>query len=387
MLLALLLAKKGVRTLVLEQHPDFSREYRGEVLMPRFTEMFQQLHLDQWLLGLPHLKLEYGEIWWRQKRVGRFDFSFASPKAPFALWMPQPILLNALFAKAKEYPAFDMWFGAPVKQMIQESGVRGVITQRDGKLIKIESRVVVGCDGRYSAILREGGFELEYKDHKFDVIWFTLPKPADYDNTFRVLLSPSQSYLLLPKYPEAIQVGILTDPHGLEALKKRGLPALKRELESAHPLFKDFAASLKDFSPFHPLQAYLHLVKDWAKDGCLLIGDAAHCCSPAGAIGVSVAVGSAIVAADVITSALKTHPGILPAQVLAEVQRTRDADVRGIHRLQRLLTGGLLGGILPVRRLLPLIVTTLARTPLFRRAQRSLMALPAPLPLKNDLTF
>ena len=37
MVMGLLLAKAGIRVLVLERHPDFQREYRGEVLMPRFV--------------------------------------------------------------------------------------------------------------------------------------------------------------------------------------------------------------------------------------------------------------------------------------------------------------------------------------------------------------
>ena len=42
------------------------------------------------------------------------------------------------------------------------------------------------------------------------------------------------------------------------------------------------------------------LVRDWARDGLLLIGDAAHTMSPAGAIGVNVALSTAAVAAQVI---------------------------------------------------------------------------------------
>ena len=37
MVLALLLAHQDIRVLALESHKDFSCEYRGEVLIPRFT--------------------------------------------------------------------------------------------------------------------------------------------------------------------------------------------------------------------------------------------------------------------------------------------------------------------------------------------------------------
>ncbi len=387
MLLALLLAHRGVNVLVLEQHKDFAREYRGEVLMPRFTESLRQLRLDDWLLTLPHLKLKYGEIFFGGKTVGRLAFSNASKEVPYALWMPQPILLQGLHDKAKGFPSFDMWFGASVKHLVQNGTVEGVVVQRDGKQIEVRSRVVVGCDGRYSTVLKDGKFQMEYEDHKFDVLWFTIAKPADYDNTFRVLLSPKRSYLFLPKHPDSIQVGILTGVGGMAELKQVGIEALKKEISEAHPLLKGFAASLKDFSAFHPLQAHLHLVKEWARDGVLLIGDSAHCFSPAGAIGVSMAAGSAIIAADVILRGLKSGSGPLPVSVLSEVQKVYEPEVRVVHSIQRRLTGGGLGNLLPVRWLLPVLVTMLANTPFFKKTQKRLMALPKPLPVSRELGF
>lgn len=387
MVLALLLAHRGVKVLALELHKDFAREYRGEVLMPRFSQMFRQLGLEDWLLGLPHLKLKYGDISFAGKPVGRLDFSAACPEVPYALWMPQPVLLKGLFDKAKSLPSFDMWFSAPVKRLIQNGAVQGVQTVHGGEPVEVHARVVVGADGRYSTVLKDGGFEYEYQDHKFDILWFSIPKPKDYDNTFRVLLSTKRSYLMLPKFPDSIQVGILTGPKGMQEVKEVGIEQFKKDLAEAHPAFRDFAASVKDFSIFHPLQAYLHLIKSWAKDGCLVIGDAAHCCSPAGAIGVSMAVGSAILAADVITKGLRTEKGILPASVLGEVQRIYEPEIRKVHAIQKRVTGGQFSRLLPARLLLPIAISLIARTSFFRKAQKQLMALAEPLPVSADLAF
>lgn len=386
MVLALLLSHHGLRTLVLEKNKDFEREYRGEVLMPRFTQMMRAIGLEEWLESLPHLKLKFGEIFFGSKRVGQIDFSQAAPDAPHALWIPQPVLLQALHDKAKAFPSYEIWFGAAAKHTVQSEGkVTGLLVQKDGEEIEICSRVVIGADGRYSTILKEGPFPFEYEDYKFDILWFTIPKPKNYENTFKVLLSTKKSVLLLPKFPDAIQAGILVAPHGLADLRKNGIDAMKKELKEMSPLFDAFADQMKDFTVFHPLQAHLHFVKEWATDGCLLIGDAAHCCSPAGAIGVSVAVGTAIVAADVLLRHLPHTTGVLPKQVLEEVQKIREPDVREIHQIQMRLTGGLLGSFLPVRWLLPLLLTLLAKTPFFTRVQKKLMALPHPLPIAQDL--
>ncbi|MDF2959464.1 MAG: hypothetical protein K0S39_1199, partial [Paenibacillus sp.] len=39
LLLGMLLAKEGVDVIVLESHDNFDREYRGEVLQPRFVQL------------------------------------------------------------------------------------------------------------------------------------------------------------------------------------------------------------------------------------------------------------------------------------------------------------------------------------------------------------
>ncbi len=76
----------------------------------------------------------------------------------------------------------------------------------------------------------------------------------------------------------------------------------------------------------------------------------------------------------------------LTKESLSRVQQLREKDIRRVHRIQRGLTGGLLGSLLPVRRLLPIVVLLLSRTSLFRRFQRQLMALPEPLPVNQFTT-
>lgn len=386
MVLGLCLAARGVKTLVLEKHRDFHREFRGEVLMPRFTQMFRQIGLADWLLTLPHLKLKSGEIYFRDRHVGNFDFSRSIPEVGYALWIPQTPLLDGLAKKAREYPSFDLWFNADVKKKIEGQALPTVSAIVDGESVEISARAIIGADGRFSTLLKELKSEFEYEEHNFDILWFDIPKPTGYHNTFKVLLSLKHSYLFLPKHPDSIQVGILVAPRELAQMRAQGIESLRQELLQASPLFKDFATNLKDFSILHPLQAHLHLVKEWASDGYLLIGDAAHCFSPAGAIGVSMAVGTAIVAADVITKALSSGDGVIPKAVLQSVQQKRDKDVRTVHRIQRRLTGGGLATLLPVRFLLPFLVTLIARTPLFRKFQRQLMGLPGgKLPISTDL--
>lgn len=382
MILGNLLAERGASTLVLEQHKDFSREYRGEVLMPRFSQMMKQINFNDWLDTLPRVAIKNIELYFKEKRLLKVDVARVAPDAPAAFWIPQTTLLESLHEKAKAIPQFDLWFDAPVRELIKDGEkILGVQTKRGTETVEVRARVVVGADGRFSAVSKRAGFEMEYEHYRFDILWFTIPQPDGYDNTVRAMLSPGRSFLLLPKFPKHIQVGILVPPRELAVLRKEGIGKLKDDLRNAHPLFREFADSLKDFSAFHPLQAHQHMIKNWAKEGCLLIGDAAHCCSPAGAVGVSIAVGTAIVAADQISRLLKSEPGVLSQAGLSRVQALRDTEVREVHKMQRLITGGALSRVFPVGVVLPMIVALGAYLGIVRRNVRKMITQVRPLPI------
>ena len=124
--------------------------------------------------------------------------------------MPQPVFLQAFVRKASEFPGFQCWMGARVTELVEEQGaVVGVRGRRHGaEPFEIRADVVVGADGRHSTTRRLGGFATEYEHDDFDVIWFIVEPPADWPKTiyFSVGKVP---LLMLPKYPNEIQVGLL----------------------------------------------------------------------------------------------------------------------------------------------------------------------------------
>ena len=377
-----LLASQGIRTLVLESHPDFAREYRGEVLMPRFIQAMKQVSLFDYLLNFPHLKLQGFELYLKKQPVATIGISEISPEVPFILWMPQPVMLNALYEKARQNPNFTLWFDARMTKLISNNGkISGIEAVKNRKPVEIEAKITVGADGRFSKVRHEGGFELAYEDHDFDILWFTIPKPAGYDDNVRAFFSEKHNYLALPKYPDQIQCGILIAPGSYPRYKEEGIEALRKELLSAHPILKDFAESLKDFSPFTLLAAKADRVKRWAKDGLVLIGDAAHTCSPAGAVGVSVATATAIVASEVVADAIKA--GDYSQKTLDRIQKLRQKDVEQIQAIQK-RAATLIATKNPLTKAFAFVILMLlAKTHIFARLQRRLMVASAPLPVRK----
>ena len=380
--LGLLLAKRGAEVLVLEGHETFDREFRGEVLQPSTVNLLDQLGLLQYILEQPHSILDAGKVRLDGKEVGEFAFKRISPEYPYAIWMPQPIFLDALLRKAKPFPSFDCWMGAKVTKLIEEDGrVVGVSGMRHGKEpFEVRADVVVGADGRYSQIARLGRFETEYEHHDFDVIWFTIDQPPGWSSTFYISLGEIRG-LMLPKYPNQIQAGIILPTGEWRTWRQEGVAVVAERVRRFDPIFAPFARGLTDFTPFFPLEGLIRFIRDWARDGLLLIGDAAHTMSPAGAIGVNMAIATAVVTAQVVLPHLGKGP--IPHGVLAQVQRLREQDVRTLHRLQLGAQGVLLSqgrGRNPVLRwLVARALPLLLASPILPRVQRRIF-FGAPLP-------
>ena len=381
LMLGLLLAKRGAEVLVLEGHEDFEREFRGEVLQPSTAHLLDELGLLEYVLAQPHSLLEAAKIRLNGREVGEFSFKRIAPQYPYAIWMPQPVFLAALLRKAEPFPSFRCWMGAKVTKLLEEDGrVVGVSGLRHGKEpFEVRADVVVGADGRYSAVARMGGFEPEYEHHDFDVIWFTIEQPLGWSSTFYVSLGDVRG-LMLPKYPHHIQAGIILPTGEWKRWRDEGVAVVAQRIRRFDPIFTAFADSLRDFTPFFPLEGIIRLLRDWTRDGLLLIGDAAHTMSPVGAIGVNVAVATAAVAAQELYPHLGHGP--IKREVLRAVQRLREDDVRTLHRFQLGVQGVLLrqGSRNPVVKwLVQTVIPVFLRSPLLPRVQRRLF-FGAPLP-------
>jgi 2-polyprenyl-6-methoxyphenol hydroxylase-like FAD-dependent oxidoreductase len=382
LMLGLLLAKRGADVLVLEGHEDFEREFRGEVLQPSTAHLLDELGLLQYVLAQPHSLLEAGKIRLRGRDIGEFAFKRIAPEYPYAIWMPQPIFLAALLRKAEPFPSFRCWMGAKVTKLIEENGrVVGVSGMRHGKEpFEVRADVVVAADGRYSTMARLGGFTPEYEHHDFDVIWFTIEQPPGWSSTLYASLGETVRGLMLPKYPHHVQAGLILPAGEWKRWRQEGVAVVAERVRRFDPIFSGFADGLRDFTPFFPLEGLIRLMKEWAHDGLLLIGDAAHTMSPVGAIGVNVAIATAAVAAQEIYPRLGRGP--IPAAELAAVQRLRESDVRTLHRLQlgaqRVLLGQ--GSANPlVRWLVARVLPLMLSSPFVPRVQRRLF-FGAPLP-------
>jgi 2-polyprenyl-6-methoxyphenol hydroxylase-like FAD-dependent oxidoreductase len=384
MVLGNLLASRGQKTLVLEKSPDFEREFRGEVLQPRFMRAMAQVGLDEYILEQPHERFDQARFYDRGQPIASFRYDRVDPEHPFVMWMTQPVLLRALHERARQLPSFELWFDAKAHELIvHEGAVVGLKVQRDHAEVEVRARLVVGADGRFSTIARLAELELAYEHYPFDVLWFNVDRPADVDNQISFFLSPNAAYISVPKYPNLFQIGMMMSKGAFRGFRERGIESLRQELRGAHSWFVEFADRLDDFGVFNVLQAKLNNRTRWARDGLLLIGDAAHTCSPIGAVGVSIAIETAIVAADVVLGTPADQR--FTAAVLDQVQERRAKDVGRVHRVQRLIGDNVSSHSSLLGALRPTLLRLASASGALPRLAARLVTRRQPLPISDRL--
>src|SRR5262245_28130459 len=116
MVLALLLARKGVPVTLLEAHHDFDRDFRGDTIHPATLEALDQLGLADRLLEIPHGKLETMQFFSSGTVTTLARFHRLKTRFPYIMILPQSKFLDFLAEEARRYPAFRLELGANVQR-------------------------------------------------------------------------------------------------------------------------------------------------------------------------------------------------------------------------------------------------------------------------------
>ncbi|MDQ3926122.1 MAG: FAD-dependent oxidoreductase [Actinomycetota bacterium] len=376
LMLALLLARRGVRVTLLEAHRDFDREFRGNTINPSVMEVMEELGLAERLLGLRHAEVPRFTAQAADSSVVFADFRRLRTRYPYMLMLPQARFLEFIAAEARKYPNFRLVMGGRVKELIEEDGVICGVRYREPEgLCEVHAWLTIGADGRFSQMRRLAGLQSVKDLALMDVFWFNLPRepgdPKDAGAVFR--LGPG-SLLVLMEHFESWQVGYIVPKGGYKRLQAAGLPALRRSVAKLAPELAGRVGHLKDWKQGSLLSVEADRLHRWYRPGLLLIGDAAHVVSPVGGVGINLAIQDAVLAANLLTEPLKT--GRLRAQDLRSVQRGREWPtclVQGVQALvQRWVVSGALNASETYR--LPVLLRLLLHIPFLRNLFTRLIA-------------
>jgi 2-polyprenyl-6-methoxyphenol hydroxylase-like FAD-dependent oxidoreductase len=344
MVLALLLSRSGVSVTVLEQATTFAREFRGEVLQPGAIRILGDLGLRDRILALSG-GFPAGIDIQRDRKIISLDFppAFESTQGGGIAVVPQQQFLEVLAGDAAQRTNFKLTMGCSVRELLLDSrGVVGVRAQlRSGEPVALRARIVVACDGRFSAVRRAAGIELREKPIPFDLLWFSTPIPSGLSNRVYVRITHSQLFVSFASRSNRMQVGWLI--HKGDYARFRAQPFV----ESVDHIVSHVPVQLSDtvrqaLHGWHDLSllpVVSQAAERWSQPGLLLLGDAAHPMSPAGGQGINVAIYDSVVAARRLVPALDA--GLSLNDVARSIENERRPAVAATQKAQNMLTGAL----------------------------------------------
>ena len=335
MVLALLLARRGVAVVLLEEHEDFDRDFRGDTLHPSTMELMDQLGLAERLLQRRHAKIRSVGFTTPQGPAFAVDLGRLRTKYPYVTVMPQADFLAFLAAEAARYPSLRLVMGAAVQELVvDQGGVRGVrYRARDG-WHEVRAPLTVGADGRFSRVRRLAGFEPVSSSPSIDVLWFRLPRRPDDPEGGGGRMGNGHILVLLDR-GEQWQLAYVIPKGGFRALREAGIVSVRDAVAQLAPELADRVGELRDWRQVSVLSVESSRLRRWYRPGLLLIGDAAHVMSPVGGVGINYAIQDAVEAANVLSGPLLA--GRLRLADLAAVQRRREWPTRVMQAIQNLI--------------------------------------------------
>ncbi|MDG2140582.1 MAG: FAD-dependent monooxygenase [Gammaproteobacteria bacterium] len=298
--LASILASRGIKTALLERQSDFSREFRGEGVMPSGYEALKDIGFDLESINVPVQKNSAVNVYCYGEHLIDVEPPFEDA---IVRWVSQSALLEHIISTNHGNNNFNFYRGHRVHDVICENGrVRGLRVTNTETQFGIKAKVVIGFDGRTSILRRKLNFDTTDFKQIIDVVWFKVPYPHQFLKPGRAFVNfVPGGFMVCPAcYGDALQIGWIINKGSYREVKELGEEAWISEIQKVCPakLSQHLEKCKGQITNKFVLDVSIERCLEWSKKGVLLLGDAAHTMSPVGAQGINIALRDAIVAAN-----------------------------------------------------------------------------------------
>jgi 2-polyprenyl-6-methoxyphenol hydroxylase-like FAD-dependent oxidoreductase len=375
LMLGLLLARAGVDVVVLEKHVDFLRDFRGDTIHPSTLEVMTELGLVEEFLQLPHTRAPKLTAEMGGRTVTIADFSRLPVKNRFIAFMPQWDFLTFLASKAQRHSNFRLIMQARVIDLLEnEKTVCGLLVETPEGRLTIQSRLVVGADGRNSVVREKAGLEVESFGSPSEVVWMRLSKQPGDPNEVMGHGGPCQGLVLIDR-GDYWQCGYVIRRTTFAEIKEKGIQAFRQMVADVSPLPGERMQEIHTFDDTSLLTVRIDRLKQWWRPGLICIGDAAHAMSPIGGVGVNLAIQDAVAAANILSDPLRENR--LVDADLAAVEKRRSFPTKATQKLQLMMRSSSRNGQAEERKRKgpPAFIKGIARWPLLAHLAGRLIGL------------
>lgn len=330
--LGLLLARKGIRTLVLEQAPGPPQGIRGEILQPNGQKILDDLGL---LHQLPkeavrpvrhfHFRCIGGG------RLCSIDYGELPPPYNSALvTLPHVAHRTVLEALEKQNPG-GLWYGASFTNVLKRGDtIVGVEADMQGKPARISAKVVVGADGPLSKVREALGIPTQLHRYPESYLVAILDCPERLDEA-QYFLGKKEILGVFPAAEEKVYLVYMIHAGTMKEVQTIGVETLRSRWSAICP---ELSGTFKGFTSWDQT-AYMPTgrarAKTWVTDGAVIMGDAAHGMNPHASQGRMQAMVDAVALAELLPSCVADED--CSAAKLKQYETQRRPTVEMLQRL------------------------------------------------------
>jgi 2-polyprenyl-6-methoxyphenol hydroxylase-like FAD-dependent oxidoreductase len=282
--------------------------------------------------------------------------------------IPQWDFLDFIAGAAKRYPNFDLRMQAEVTDLVENSdgAVTGVKAKVPEGILVVCADLVVGADGRHSAVRDLAGLDVEDLGAPMDVLWMRLSKKTEDANQTLGRAQAGRLFVMLDR-GDYWQCAFVIPKGGFNELRRKGLPSFRAAIVELNPVLADRVDEIASWDDVKLLTVRVDRLVRWYRRGVLCIGDAAHAMSPVGGVGINLAIQDAVAAANILHAALRE--GSAPVALLAKVQRRRELPTKLMQAVQIFVQTRIVKTVLGLKTAPrpPLVARLLERFPYLRR--------------------